>query len=268
MIEVLQAAVLGVVQGLGEFLPISSSAHLILVPWLFNMQDRGLTFDVALHFGTAIAVVAFFWNDFARLLGAFWTSVRRRAVKTQEERLSWYLVIGSVPGAVAGMLLEKYVETFFRTQVFLIAGMLAVMGVILFLADKHGKKSKEIHEVGFKDALVVGTMQALAVIPGVSRSGITMTTGLFRSFSRKDAARFSFLLSAPITLGAALYEGRKIVEVKPDLAFFVGILTSAIVGYFSIKYLLKYLQERSFAVFATYRLVAAGIVVAFALIRP
>ncbi|MCL5292045.1 MAG: undecaprenyl-diphosphatase UppP [Actinobacteria bacterium] len=257
---IIQAIFLGVVQGLAEFLPISSSGHLVLVPWLFKFPDPGLAFDAALHLGTALAVLAFFWEDFARLIPAFIKSIASRSARTVDEKFAWYLVAGSIPGGFLGVLLEKKAETIFRTPL-LVAAVLAVMGVVLYTADRLSKKTKDISEVGLKDAIVVGVMQALAIIPGVSRSGITMTTSLFRNFDRADAARFSFLLSAPITFGAALYEGRKIINMRPDAPFFIGIITSALVGYVSIKYLIQYLQTRSFSAFAIYRLVLAAVVV-------
>ncbi len=258
--SVLQAVFLGAVQGLAEFLPISSSGHLVLIPWFFGFRDPGLAFDASLHFGTAIAVLGFFWRDFERLLRAFAKSVATRSIDSPDAKLSWYLVIASIPGGLAGILLEKKAEDFFRAPL-LVAASLAVMGIVLFAADKLSARAKDMSNLGLKDALLIGGMQALAIIPGVSRSGITITTGLMRNFDRKDAARFSFLLSAPITLGAALYEARKLFEIKPDATFFAGVTTSAVVGYMSIKYLLKYLEVRSFAAFAAYRLILASIVV-------
>lgn len=256
-----EAIFLGAVQGLAEFLPISSSGHLVLIPWFFGFKDLGLAFDASLHFGTAIAVLGFFWRDFDRLLRAFVRSIATRAVDSQEARLSWYLVIASIPGGIAGILLEKKAESLFRSPL-LVAASLAIMGIALLAADKLSARAKDISHLGLKDALLVGCMQALAIIPGISRSGITMTAALTRNYDRRDAARFSFLLSAPITLGAALFEFRKLEAMTPDAAFFAGVLTSAIVGYLSIKYLLKFLETRSFAVFAIYRVALALVVAA------
>ncbi len=255
------AIILGIVQGLSEFLPISSSAHLILTPWLLKFPDPGLAFDAALHFGTALAVIIFFWHDLWRIVKAWFASLAKRKATTFDERFAWYMLIGSIPGGLLGALLEKKAEAAFRAPL-LIAATLAVMGVVLYVADRLSKKTKDINHIGVWDAVLVGTAQAIAIIPGVSRSGITMTTSLFRNFKREDAARFSFLLSAPITVGAALYEARKLVHGTVDAAFFIGIGVSAIVGYLSIKYLLKYLRKSSFAVFAVYRLLLAGTIVA------
>lgn len=263
---IFHSIILGIVQGLGEFLPISSSAHLVLMPWLFNFPDPGLAFDAALHFGTAIAVVAFFWRDFVRYIKAFLHSISSRSVTTHDERLAWYLIICSVPGAIIGMALEDKAASLFRSPL-LIAVTLSVAGIILLLADKYGKKTKGIEKISFADAIIVGTAQAIAIIPGVSRSGITMIASLSRGIERSDAARFSFLLSAPITIGAALYASRKILHTSLDAAFFVGVIVSAIVGYLSIKYLLKFLQLRSFAVFTAYRLALAALVVAIVVLK-
>jgi undecaprenyl-diphosphatase len=231
------------------------------MPWLFNFPDPGLAFDAALHFGTAIAVVSFFWRDFMKYIKAFLHSVSSRSVTTHDEKLAWYLVVCSIPGAIIGMLLEDSAASIFRSPL-LIAATLSVVGIVLLLADRHGKKTKDIKNISFVDALIIGTAQAIAIIPGVSRSGITMTAGLMRNIDRSDAARFSFLLSAPITIGAALYATREIVHTSLNAAFFVGIIVSAVVGYLSIKYLLKFLQLRSFAVFTAYRLVLAALIVA------
>ncbi len=259
------AVVLGIVQGLGEFLPISSSAHLILVPWLLKFPDPGLAFDAALHFGTAIAVIAFFRKDFVRLLKALIHSVSTRTVRTFDERFAWYLIICSIPGALIGVFLEKDAENLFRAPL-LIAATLSVMGIALLLADRYSKKTKDIRHISFKDALIIGTAQAMAIVPGISRSGITVTASLLRGLGRSDAARFSFLLSAPITIGAALFEARKLIHVHIDAPFFVGVIVSAVIGYLSIKYLIKYLQERSFAVFTFYRLMFAAIILALVMI--
>lgn len=196
--DILQAAILGLVQGLGEFLPISSSAHLVLVPWLFNWEDPGLTFDIALHIGTLVAVVIYFWKDWLQLFRKGMTNARSR-----EGRLFWYLVLATIPGAVIGLFLEKKAETSFRNPV-LIAIMLIVLGIVLYLVDRKSAKKIEAENISLKASFLIGLSQALSIIPGVSRSGITMTTGLFLGLTREGAARFSFLLSAPIIFGAAI----------------------------------------------------------------
>ena len=193
-----QAIVLGLVQGMGEFLPISSSAHLVLIPWICNWPDPGLTFDIALHVGTLVSVVAYFWRD--------WLQLVRGGLKgftTPEGKLFWFIVAASIPGAGIGFLLEHKAETVFRSPA-LIAVMLIVMGILLLLADRKGAKVTGLIGIRFATSFCIGISQALAIIPGVSRSGITMTTGLFAGLTREATARFSFLLSAPIIFGAAI----------------------------------------------------------------
>lgn len=258
---IFQALVLGIVQGLGEFLPVSSSAHLVLVPWAFGWKDPGLSFDVALHMGTLVAVVAFFWKDWVSL---FSEAMKRRS--TQEASLFWYLVVATIPGAIIGFLLEKQAETVFRTPL-LIGAMLIVMGIILYWVDLRAARRKNLYGVSFADSLFIGFSQALAIIPGVSRSGITMTASRFRGLTREAAARFSFLLSTPIILGAGVVKLKDLSYGDINLAFITGVVSSAIVGFIAIGFLLKYLTERSFAVFVWYRFAVGLLVIAMALVR-
>ncbi|MBM7854463.1 undecaprenyl-diphosphatase [Desulfohalotomaculum tongense] len=256
-----QAFILGVVQGLGEFLPISSSAHLVLVPWLFGWPYAGLTFDVALHMGTLVAVIAFFWRDWIVL-----ASDGLRLKGTREGKLFWYLVAATIPGAAFGYAVEDYAETIFRTPI-LIGIMLIVMGAILYVVDRRAPKIKDMNKIGLKESLFVGVLQSLAIIPGVSRAGITMTAGRAAGMTRETAARFSFLLSTPIIFGAGVMQLKDIDVSDLDRAFFTGIITSAIVGFLSIKFLLKYLTEKSFNVFVWYRFAAGALVIAVELLR-
>lgn len=260
---IIQAIILGIVQGLGEFLPISSSAHLVLVPWLFRWPDPGLTFDIALHFGTLIAVVIYFWRDWIRLI-----SGGVHGVKTQDGRLFWYLVAASIPGALIGFMLENYAETIFRTPV-LIAGMLILMGIILYWADQKGKKEQEVEQISLKTALLIGFSQALAVIPGVSRSGITMTVGLLTGLTRESAARFSFLLSTPIIFGAAMVKLPELIAnpAAVNANFITGIVVAFLAGILSIGFLLKYVQNKNFLPFAWYRFILGSIVIIVAFMR-
>ncbi|HBF39085.1 MAG TPA: undecaprenyl-diphosphatase UppP [Firmicutes bacterium] len=258
---ILQAFILGLAQGLGEFLPISSSAHLILIPWLFKWPDPGLPFDVALHIGTLLAVVAYFWRDWLTLI----RHGLGKGFKTQEGKMFWYLVIASIPGAVAGMLLEKKAETIFRSPL-IIGIMLILMGVILFAADHLGSKRRESKNISFGQSLWIGISQGLAVIPGVSRSGITMSSGLFLGLTREGAARFSFLLSTPIIAGAGLLELKNLAGKMLNLPFMVGIVTSAVVGFLVIGFLLRWLRKSSFLPFVWYRLLlGVGIIFLFLL---
>ena len=261
--SLLQAAILGLVQGLGEFLPISSSAHLVLIPWLFKWNDPGLTFDIALHIGTLIAVAIYFWKDWMKLITKGLTDVR-----STEGQLFWYLVAATIPGAVAGFLLEKKAETIFREPV-LIATMLILLGAFLYWADRRGVKNIEMNRITFRTSLLIGLSQALAIIPGVSRSGITMTMGLLMGLTREGAARFSFLLSAPIIFGAALVKLPHLISNPSEITvnFIIGILVSFVTGILSIGFLLRYVQTKNFLPFAWYRFILGSLVIVIVLIR-
>lgn len=250
-VNILQAVVLGLVQGLGEFLPISSSAHLILVPWFFDWPDPGLTFDVALHLGTLVAVVAYFWRD---LLEIVFDAVARP--RSRSGRLLWYLAVASVPGALFGVLFEQQAETVFRNPA-LIALTLTLMGLGLWGADRVGRKRRDMEDLTWADSIVVGISQALAIIPGVSRSGITMTAGLLTGMERETAARFSFLLSVPIIAGAALLKLKDLPPAAVNAPFIAGVLTAAVVGYLAIRFLLRYVRHGSYFFFTAYRFLLA-----------
>jgi len=256
-----QALVLGTVQGLAEFLPVSSSAHLVLVPWFFGWNDPGLAFDVALHMGTLLAVLGYFWRD--------WVLLAARGVSrpgSEEGRLFWLLAAATVPGAVFGRLLEKQAETTFRSP-WLVAVMLMAAGLALYVADSRFSREKNLSAAGWADALWIGTAQALAVIPGVSRSGITMAAARTRSLGREAAARFSFLLSTPIILGAGV---RQLSQLAPDAlggAFWAGVFSSALVGFLAIRFLLRYLVNHNFNIFVWYRFLLGLVVLAAAVKR-
>jgi undecaprenyl-diphosphatase len=253
----LQAIILGLVQGLGEFLPVSSSAHLVLVPWLFNWEDPGLTFDIALHLGTLVAVIIYFWKDWLHLLTKGFTDV-----KSKDGRLFWYLVLATVPGAIIGFLLEKKAETVFRNPV-LIAVMLILLGIILYWADRRSAKKTDIANITLRTSFLIGLSQALAVIPGVSRSGITMTTGLLLGMTREGAARFSFLLSAPIILGAAVVKLPHVIA-QPQMItpnFILGMVVSCLAGLAGISFLLRFVQTKTFLPFAWYRFALGALII-------
>jgi undecaprenyl-diphosphatase len=262
-LSTLQAAILGLVQGLGEFLPISSSAHLVLIPWLFKWNDPGLTFDIALHIGTLIAVAIYFWKDWLKLITKGLTDVR-----STEGKLFWYLVAATIPGAVVGFLLEKKAETIFREPI-LIATMLILLGVLLYWADRRGVKHIEMNRITFRTSLFIGLSQALAIIPGVSRSGITMTMGLLMGLTREGAARFSFLLAAPIIFGAALVKLPHFISNPSEITinFIIGVLVSFVTGILSIGFLLRYVQTNNFLPFAWYRFILGSLVIVIVLMR-
>jgi len=259
----LHAAVLGALQGLTEVLPISSSAHLILVPWLLGWPESGLTFDVALHLGTLIALSLYFRRDIAELaVNAF--SGLTGGMRSSATRLPWYIVAGSVPAAIVGKALEDPIEEIFRSNPSVIAGLLIGFGLLLALADTIGSKRWRMDRINLKAVMIIGLAQCLALLPGVSRSGITITAALFLGFSRETAARFSFLLSLPIVAGAALLkvghlarQGIPEGELHPLL---IGVGSSALFGYISVALLLKLVQRHSLYPFVWYRLLAgAGI---------
>lgn len=267
--EILQPIILGALQGLSEFLPISSSAHLILTPWLFGWADQGLAFDVALHWGTLFAVVAYFYKDIWSMAKGFVNSLmpsRRDFHHNPYQKLAWLVFTATIPAALLGKLFEDQVSTALRNPL-LIAFTSAIMGILLYVGDKYGPKIKNVLEVVLPDAVIIGLAQALAIIPGFSRSGSTITAGLFLGFTRKDAAKFSFLMSVPIILGAGLLKIPEIMSLSQTGSLFLGFASSAVFGFLAIKYMLRYISSRSFAIFTWYRLLLAGLIVIIYLIR-
>jgi len=263
--ESLQAIILGLVQGLGEFLPISSTAHLILVPYFFGWQDPGLAFDVALHLGTLIAVIGFFWKDWLNIFRVAFENKSKIQFDQKNdfnEKTLWFLVLATIPGVLAGYFLEARAETIFRSPL-IIAGTLFLLGLILYLADKYLQHRKNIKQVNWKDAIVIGLSQAVAIIPGVSRSGATITAGLFLGLSRSSAARFSFLLSTPIILGATIFKLPELLRNGINWPIILGVLVSAISGYLAIKYLLLLIEKIGYGIFFWYRTLLALLIVGF-----
>ena len=265
-----QAVVLGIVQGLGEFLPISSSAHLILVPWLFGWEDPGLAFDVALHWGTLVAVLVVFWRDWIVLVKAGLASLVERRIQGDPQRqLFWALVVATIPGAILGKLLAHKAEDALRAPL-LIAFTMTAMGALLWYADHKGKKQRPMEQMGFGEAAVIGLAQAAALVPGVSRSGSTISLGLLFGYTREGIARFSFLMSTPIIFGAgllkapALYhalrgQGPEAALVTPA-TLLAGMAAAAIVGTLVIRWVLKFLRTDGYAGFAIYRFAVALLV--------
>lgn len=259
--SIFQAIIYGIVQGITEFLPVSSTAHLTLMPWLFGWPNPGNVFDVALHLGTAAAVIAYFFRDWVRLVAAGVTKP-----KTQDGKLFWFLVIATVPGALAGVALDKYMEAF--TNPLLIGILLILMGVVLYVCDKIGKSNVGLENIGWKRSVLIGAAQVLAIVPGVSRSGITMSAGRAAGIDRESIAKFTFLLSTPIILGDALYHAKNLAGVHIDaLPFAVAVATAAVVGMISIRFLLDFLKRKSLFVFTVYRFVFGAFVIALYLIR-
>jgi len=279
--------VLAIVQGLAEFIPVSSSGHLIIVRRLFGWNELSpaheLTFDVALHFGTLLSVLFYFRRTWFQIIrAALGGKVVRfseadgddqnlTADEQREERLLlWFLAIATIPGAIAGKLLEHSAEDYFREHIFLIAGALIVVALLMWWGEKVSQFTKPLTRITFSDALIVGCAQATALIPGVSRSGSTITAGLFRNMTREAAVRFSFLLSTPLIAGAALLKAHELKKegLPPGMhmPFLVGVVISAVVGYAAIAWLIRYLQSNSLRVFILYRIVVGVIVIALAIL--
>ena len=250
--NVFQALVLGIVQGLGEFLPISSSAHLSLVPYVFGWEDPGLAFDVALHLGTLFAVLWYFRVQWVELAIAAVAIVRTRKVEGDVQWRAVFIVIATIPGAIGGLLLEKYAESVFRAPT-LTALALIVMGTLLWAADRFAPQDRALAGLRWTDALLIGIAQVFALIPGVSRSGSTMTAGRALGLDRTSAATFSFLMAMPITAAAAVLKVPQALKDGITMPIVVGILASAISGWLAISVLLRYVSTRSFGVFAVYR---------------
>jgi undecaprenyl-diphosphatase len=266
-LTVLQAIILGLTQGVTEFAPVSSSGHLILVPWLFNwdiVNDVALnkTFDVALHVGTLVGAVAYFRRDLWRYLVAWIHSIRSRSISTTDQRLAWALVIGTIPGAVLGAVFEGPIQEHLG-EPWLIAVMLAVFGVVLWWVDARSPSNRGMDSIGGRTGLGLGVVQGLALQPGVSRSGITMTAARWIGIDRESAARFSFLLAIPIIAGAGLYKGVDLAQTGfqgYEAQFFWGFVSSAISGFVVIWALLGYLRRHTFKAFMYYRLGVAALV--------
>jgi undecaprenyl-diphosphatase len=261
-----QAFTLGIVQGLTELLPISSSGHLIIVPWLGNWrylethEDFNKTFDVALHLGTLVAVVIYFWDDVVHLVAAWFRSIGRRAIRTADEKIAWLVFVATIPAAIAGAAGEETIESHLG-QPWQIAINLAVFGAILWVADR-STQTRKLEDIGLWTALGVGSAQAIALMPGVSRSGITITAGRFLKLDRDSAARLSFLLLIPIVFGAVIYKGLKHVvfgNLPPGSSgpFVVGTIAAAGAGLIAIDALLGYVRRHDYSLFVVYRLLAA-----------
>lgn len=284
---IFQAIILGIVQGLAEFIPISSSAHLIIVPWLFHWDDPvldSLSFDVALHMGTLVALLLFFAADWIRLIRAGVASIVERKIGGDPDRkLAWLILIGTIPGGIAGVLGESKITELFHkpnapiqpAAMIALAVLLALLGLALFIAERIARHLRGLESITLKDALVIGVAQAFAIFPGVSRSGSTITAGLALGLQREAAARFSFLLSAPIIAGAgakSLYDIFKDIRggmITPDelVLFPIGVVVAGISGYLCIKYLLRYLQSHSTDIFVYYRWALAVVIILVALAR-
>lgn len=284
--EIIQSIIIGGIQGISEFLPISSSGHLVLIPYIFKWNYNGLTFDVALHFGTAIALVAYFWKDWKSIIANAIINLKFKnqnskliensKIKNENSRfklehvteseeypanLLWQILLASIPAAIIGFIFNDIIDKTFHSSsslgMIVIALNLAVFGIILWLTDQYSKKTLLINQVSYKKSFLVGLTQALALIPGVSRSGITITTGLALGLKREDSARLSFLLSTPAMVGAFIYSIKDLSLNDINSVFVVGVISSTIFSFFAIRFLLDYLKKSNFSVFVWYRIILA-----------
>jgi len=269
-----QAVILALVQALTEFLPVSSTAHLTLVPWIMHWPDPGLAFDVALHAGTLVAVLLYFFKDWVTLtlcgLGMKYPATASTEEVAQHRRLFWYMVIGTIPGGIAGKLFDRQVEDYFRTPMIIGASMVLV-ALLMWWADSRQRLTRKLDDVNVGDAAAIGIAQAVALWPGVSRSGITITTGLFRGLTREAATRFSFLLSAPLIAGAVAVKLPGLIKLHktgeldlPLSTLIISIVISGVAGYFVIAFFIRYLQTRTLKPFVVYRLVVGAMILAWA----
>lgn len=261
--EIIHSIILGAIQGIAEFLPISSSGHLIVIPYIFKWKDFGLSFDVALHLGTTIAIIVFFWKDWVNIIGKAFGKKQILEDKDEDEypnNFLWQIVVASIPAAVLGIILDKVAEGFFHSSVILVSINLIIFGIILWAVDKYSKISQKTDKISYKQSFLVGLSQGLALVPGISRSGITMITSRSLGLDREKAARFSFLLATPATLGAFLFKIKDIGAEDLNPIFILGVISSTIFGFLAIKYLLQYLKRGNFSIFMWYRIALAAIV--------
>ena len=257
---IFKAIILGIIQGVAEFLPISSSAHLIIFPYLFGWEESSLAFDVALHFGTMMAVLVIFFKDWWNLFIGAIKDIKNKK-KTTNGKMFWYLVVATIPAAIVGFLLDDVIENVIRNNIWLIASALAIMGMLIYLGDKwathHYKKEKKFEDITLKEALIIGISQAFAVIPGFSRSGTTILAGRLQGISKEAITKFTFLLSVPVICGATVL---KVTDLALTKEVIVGIISSFAMGIIAIKFLLNYIKKHDFSVFAFYRVILALVV--------
>ena len=258
--DVFKAIILGIIQGIAEFLPISSSAHLIIFPYLFGWEESGLAFDIALHFGTMMAVLAVFFKDWWNLFVGAIHDIKDKK-KSNNGKMFWYLVIATIPAVIAGLLLDDVIENVVRGNLWIIASCLAIMGMLIFAGDKwaskHYRKETKFEDITLKQALIVGVSQAFAIIPGFSRSGTTILGGRLLGISKEAITKFTFLLSVPVICGATILKVGDLVFTKEVI---IGVISSFAAGLLTIKFLLNYIKKHDFSVFAFYRVILAIIV--------
>ena len=262
MTDIIHALILGIVQGLTEFLPVSSSAHLNIFPWIFNWEKISESYDVALHLATLLAILLFFYKDWIRLIKGGYNQIIKKK-HTTDGRMFWYIVFATIPAGVLSLILDKISDKLIgdnlNTKMLVIAIALIIMGIILYIIDKKSSSDIKYEQMSFKNSMLIGLSQAIAAaFPGVSRSGITMTVARYLGLDRESSAKYSFLLGAPITLAAVIFDLNKFTFGLP---FFIGVIASFIVGILVIKFLLNYLKKGDFKIFAIYRVIIGLIVI-------
>lgn len=269
MTDIIHALILGIVQGLTEFLPVSSSAHLNLFPWVFGWETISDSFDVALHLGTLLAIILFFYKDWIKLIKGGYNQVVHKK-RTTDGRMFWYIVFATIPAGILSLILDKIVDKIIgnnlNLEMIIISMALIIMGIVLYLVDKNSKSTIKYENITLKQSVLIGMSQALAAaFPGVSRSGITMTVARWLGIDRESAAKYSFLLATPITAAAVIFSLGDLALTS--LSFWIGVLASFVVGIFVIKFLLNYLKKGSFKVFAIYRIIIGLLIIGIVFIR-
>jgi undecaprenyl-diphosphatase len=272
---IIQALILGIVQGLTEYIPVSSTANLILIPWLLGWNfspEAKVAFDILVQWGTLVGVIIYFWRDILQIIRAVFSGLaHRKPFETFEARLGWLVVVATIPAVIAGVFIKRYLEQLYQMYI-LISIILMLGGVLMLAAERFGQRTRDLKQMAWLDAVIVGVWQIFAMIPGFSRSSVTISGGMLRHFNREDAARFSFLMSIPALLGAGVIALKDLFDDPALLAslatpLLVGFLAAAITGYLSIRWLLGYLKTRSLTIFVIYRFVFGGLCLIVALIR-
>jgi undecaprenyl-diphosphatase len=264
MDSIIYSISIGAVQGIAEFLPISSSAHLVIFPYIFNWQYAGLQFDVALHFGTMLAIVIFFWSDWLKIVSNAFR--KKGAIGEYPKNMLWQILVATIPAGIVGFLIKDHVEAYFHSPVLLSINLI-VFGFLLWIVDKKSKSNQDVSKISYLKSFLVGLAQSLALIPGVSRSGITIIASRGIGLERESAAKFAFLLGTPAMIGAFLLEFKDVNFSTLLFPFWLGVIVSAVAGFFAIKFLLNYLKKSDFSIFLWYRILIAIIVLSLFFVR-
>jgi len=261
-LDIFQSIILGIVQGIAEFFPISSTAHLALIPWIFSWKDPGLSYNVALHFGSLIAIIIYFRKTWQLIITEFLQGIFKLSfTNLHYGRLGLFIIIATIPAVISGLLFEKYAAGILRDPM-IIAASLLIFGLLLLYSNSVSKEERSIKNMTVTDCLIIGLAQAFAIIPGASRSGVTISGALLRNFKTQEAAKFSFMLAAPLIIGATVYESKNLpIASIVQIPFLVGIIVSAICSLLAIKYLLKFVRFSGYKYFVYYRIVLAFVIV-------